>query len=209
MRVLVALSVVVFLVTFLATPALGAGWFWDTGNALGFAAFCGLLYLTITSNRQVDVQAHQALSYGILFVAIAHAFWFLLGDAAVIEFARPGAPDYMWFGIISIFLLGILIIVALVPDRLRVHRDYLVFKSWHRVVALASIASATYHIVASGFYLHAWYQAVLFVSVAIVVSIGRVYWSRLGQMPVVTNTAYILVCTVFGGLFVVVRNLQF
>jgi len=186
---------------------MGAGWFWDSGNALGFSAFGGLLYLTITSNRRLDVRAHQVLGYGVLFVAIAHAFWFLLGDAAMTEFLKPGAPDYMWLGVVSLLLLGVLMTVALVPDRIRVHKNYPAFKYWHRVVAIATIASATYHIVVSNFYLGRWYQAVLFVLITIAVSVGRAYWIKLGQLPIATNVAYIFVTVVFGALFVGIRNL--
>lgn len=207
MKALFATLAAVFAVTFLATPTMGAGWFWDTGNALGFAAFGGLLYLTITSNRRLDVRAHQVLGYGVLLVAIAHAFWFLLGDAAVTEFLRPGAPDYMWLGVVSLLLLGVLMTVALVPDRMRVHKTYPAFKYWHRVVAVATVASATYHIVVSNFYLGTWYQAVLFVLVTVAASFGRAYWIKLGQLSIATNLAYVLVSAVLGAFFVAVRNL--
>jgi hypothetical protein len=56
MKALLATFAAVFLLTFIATPTMGAGWFWDAGNALGFAAFAGLLYLTITSSRRLDVR---------------------------------------------------------------------------------------------------------------------------------------------------------
>lgn len=207
MKALVATLAVVFLITFLAAPTMGAGWFWDSGNALGFAAFGGLLYLTITSNRRLDVRAHQVLGYGVLVVAIAHAFWFLLGDAAMTEFLKPGAPDYMWLGVVSLLLLCVLMTVALVPDRLRVHKTYPAFKYWHRVIAIATIVSATYHIVVSNFYLGTWYQDVLFVFAAIAASIGRAYWIKLGQLPIATNLAFVSVSIVFGALFVAVRNL--
>jgi hypothetical protein len=207
MKALLATLAAVFLITFLAAPTMGAGWYWDTGNALGFSAFGGLLYLTITSNRRLDVRAHQVLGYGVLIVAIAHAFWFLLGDAAMTEFLKAGAPDYMWLGVVSLLLLGVLMTVALVPDRMRVHKSYPAFKYWHRVIAIATIASATYHIVVSDFYLGAWYQGVLFVLLAIGASIGRAYWIKLGQLPIATNVAYVLVSVVFGALFVAVRNL--
>jgi hypothetical protein len=207
MKALLATLAAVYLITFLAAPTMGAGWYWDSGNALGFSAFGGLLYLTITSNRRLDVRAHQVLGYGVLIVAIAHAFWFLLGDAAMTEFLKVGAPDYMWLGVVSLLLLGVLMTVALVPDRMRVHKSYPGFKYWHRVIAIATIASATYHIVVSNFYLGAWYQGVLFVLLAIGASIGRAYWIKLGQLPIATNVAYILVSVVFGALFVAVRNL--
>ncbi|MGI9204656.1 MAG: ferric reductase-like transmembrane domain-containing protein [Woeseiaceae bacterium] len=207
MKALVATLAVVFVVTFLAAPTMGAGWFWDTGNAIGFAAFGGLLYLTITSVRRLDVRAHQVLGYGVLLVAVAHAFWFLLGDAAAIEFMKPGAPDYMWLGLVCLVSLGVLITVALVPDRFRLHNDYSSFKYWHRVVAIVTLASGTYHILVSNFYLGAWYQATLFIMIVIAVASARSYWARLGQIKIVSNVTYLFVSGLFGMLFVAIRNL--
>jgi hypothetical protein len=52
MKSLLATFAAVFQITFLAAPTMGAGWFLDTGNAIGFAAFGGLLYLTVTGIGQ-------------------------------------------------------------------------------------------------------------------------------------------------------------
>ena len=207
MKVLCATFAAVFLVTFLAAPAMGGGWFWDAGNALGFAAFAGLLYLTVTSARRIDVRAHQVLGYAVLFVAVAHAFWFMLGDAAVVEFLKVGAPDYMWHGIVSMLLLGILITVALVPDRLRVHKTYPAFRYWHRVVAVGTIATATYHIVVSNFYLGTWYQALLFVGLALAVISARTWWMKLGELPIATTSSYLVLSAFVTVVFTAVRNL--
>ncbi|MDH3439907.1 MAG: hypothetical protein OEM63_04080 [Gammaproteobacteria bacterium] len=207
MKALLATFAAVFLLTFIATPTMGAGWFWDAGNALGFAAFAGLLYLTVTSSRRLDVRAHQVLGYGVLFVAIAHVFWFLLGDGAVVEFLKVGAPDYMWHGVVSFLLLGVLITVALVPDRFKVHKDYPAFKYWHRVLAIITIGTATYHIVVSNFYLGTWYQGILFALLAIAVAFGRMCWIRLGQLPVAKTAVYIGVSLVFAVAFTAIRNI--
>ena len=207
MKALIATFLAVFLITFLAAPAMGGGWYWDAGNALGFAAFAGLLYLTITSSRRLDVRAHQVLGYGVLFVTTAHVFWFMLGDAAVIEFMKFGAPDYMWHGIVSFLLLGVLITVALVPDRFRVHSDYPAFKYWHRLLAIITIGTATYHIVASHFYLGTWYQGALFALLAIAVAFGRAWWIRLGQLRLAHIGAYLAVSAVFAAAFTAIRNL--
>jgi predicted ferric reductase len=197
----------VFLLTFLAAPTMGAGWFWDAGNGLGFAAYAGLLYLTITSSRRLDVRAHQVFGYAVLLLALLHAFWFLLGDAAAVEFIKPGAPDYMWLGVAGLLLLGFLITVALIPDRLRVHKDYPAFKYWHRVLAIVTIACITYHIVVSDFYLATWYQAALFVTLAVAVSFGRMYWIRLGQLPIASVSIYLLLSVMLTAAFAAVRNL--
>ena len=206
-KYLFAVLVSVFATTFLAAPLAGDSWFWEAGNGLGFAAFAGLLYLTITSTRRIDVRAHQALGYGVLFVAFAHAFWFLVGDGAAVEFMKIGAPDYMWHGIVSLLLLGVLITVALVPDRLKVHRDYPSFRYWHRIVAIATIGTATYHIVVSNFYLGAWHQSLLFALLASSVAFGRSLWSRLGQIPIVSPATFILASLAFVIAFSAVRNL--
>ncbi len=198
---------VVFLITFLGAPLMGAGWFWDTGNGIGFAAFAGLLYLTITSNRRLDVRAHQVLGYFVLALAIGHAFWFLLGDATAVEFIKIGAPDYMWLGIVSLIVFIVLIMTANLPDRLRVHRNYPSFKYWHRVLTVVVIAAAVYHIVASNFYLATWYQAAMFALVSLAVCLGRVYWVRLGQIAIASPVIYLALSCALIIAFVGLRNL--
>ena len=197
----------VFLLTFLAAPTMGAGWFWDAGNGLGFAAFAGLVYMTITSNRRLDVRAHRLLAYAVCALALAHAFWFILGDAVVIEFLKIGAPGYMWLGVVSLLLLTILIAIAVVPDRLRVHRDYSEFRYWHRVITVATIAAAAYHIAASRFYLQTWYQVAIFALLACAVCIGRDVWIRLGQIAIATPAAYLGISAICIAVFVFIRNL--
>jgi hypothetical protein len=197
---------VVFLTTFLAAPTMGAGWFWDTGNGLGFAAFGGLLYIGITSCQRPDVRAHQILGYTVLCVAAAHALWFLLGDAAAIEYVKIGAPDYMWLGIAGLVLLFLLVNIAQMPDRLRVHKNYSAFRYWHRVLAVATIACCTYHIVVSDFCLATAYQAVLFIILAAIASFGRAWWVKLGQLTIATPSAFLLVTVLLSGLFTVIRN---
>jgi len=198
---------VVFLITFLAAPTMGAGWFWDTGNGIGFAAFAGLLYLTITSNRRLDVRAHQIIGYAVFLLVVGHAFWFLLGDATAVEFIKLGAPDYMWLGIVSVVLLAVLITTAIVPDRLRVHKDYPSFKYWHRVLTISMIASAAYHVIVSNFYLDAWYQAGLFVFISIAVCLGRAYWIKLGQIAIVSPVIYVALSVAMAVAFAGLRNL--
>ena len=207
MKILLAVFTAVFLPTLLAAPTMGGGWFWDAGNGLGFAAFAGLIYLGIGSYRRIDVRAHRLLGYTVLFIAVAHALWFLLGDAAAIEFIKFSAPGYMWFGIVGLILLFVLVIISLLPDRLKVHKNYPVFLYWHRVLAIATVACCVYHIVVSNFYLATWYQAVLFITVAMVTSLGRPWWIKFGPLPVVTPAAMMLVTLVFAGIFSLIRNL--
>lgn len=206
MKSLLYTFVTIFLISFLASPTMGAGWFWDVGNGIGFAAFAGLLYLGVTSYRRLDVRAHQLFGYATLFLALAHVFWFLLGDAAVVDFIKIGAPDYMWLGVAGLVLLFILVTIALVPDRHRVHKDYGTFRYWHRVLAVATITCCTYHVVVSQFYLHAWYQVALLTAVVIAASFGRAYWIKLGTIKTATPANYLSLTALFAGLFSVIRN---
>jgi len=207
MKALIATLGGVFLSTFMAAPTMGAGWFWDLGNGLGFVAYAGLLYLGITSYRRLDVRAHQALGFAVLFVAVAHALWFLLGDAAAVEFIKIGAPDYMWLGIVGLTLLFVLVTIALVPDRLRIHRDYPAFRYWHHVLAVTTVACCAYHIVVSNFYLGTWYQAVIFVALTVAASFGRQFWIRFGQFPLASPAMLLSVGALLGIGFAAVRNL--
>jgi hypothetical protein len=113
----------------------------------------------------------------------------------------------MWLGIVSVVLLAILIITAIVPDRLRVHNNYPSFKYWHRVLTIAMIASAAYHIVVSNFYLDAWYQAGLFILISLAVCLGRAYWIKLGQIAIAPPTVYLSISTILIVAFAGLRNL--
>lgn len=207
MKLLLATMIAVFFITFLRAPAMGAGLFWDAGNAFGFAAFAGLLYLAITSGRRLDVRAHQLFAYAVLALVLAHAFWFLLGDGAAVEFIKIGAPDYMWLGIAGLVSLVVLVMIANVPDRLHVHRDYPGFKYWHRVLTVVVIASAAYHIVVSNFYLGSWYQAGLFVLISLLAFMVRDYRARLGRIVIASPGRYLALSAVLTIVFAGFRNL--
>ena len=207
MVVLLASFGLVFGLTMIARPTMGAGWFWDAGNGIGFAAFAGILCLMITSSRRLDVRLHQLLGYVVLLLALVHAFWFLLGDAVAAEFLKVGAPDYMWLGVAGLLLLAVLELVALLPDRLRVHRDYAAFRYWHEVLAVVALAAVTYHVLGSGFYLGRWYQVVMFGGLAALVIFGRRWRLRLGQLPIVRPPLFLFVSIVFTAAFAALRNL--
>lgn len=207
MKMLLATLTATFLPTFLAAPTMGAGWFWDFGNGIGFAAFAGLVYLMMTSARPVKLRAHRIFGYGAWLVAIGHAGWFMLGDGAVVEFMKPGAPAYMWLGVASLLLLGMLVTVAVLPDRWRVHGSHAAFRYWHRLLAIATIATASYHIIVSNFYLHTWYQATLFVMLALVAVFVRRNGDRHEYLWATTTRIYAVSTVFFAAAFAVVRNL--
>ena len=198
----------VLLVTLLATPTLGAGWLWDIGSGLGFVAFAGLLHLSASRGRGFDLRAHQSLGFAVLGVATAHAYWFLLSDAVVIEYVKPGAPVYMWMGIATFVSLTVTIFVSLPKYRPGLHGRAATFGLWHRVLALVTIVGAGYHIVASGFYLNTAYQIVLFLVLTLIVLWrGSQRTDRGNAVTRQTWRKYLAIGTLCVLVFASIRNL--
>ena len=198
----------VFAITFLSSPTMGAGIFWDSGNAIGFAGFAGTLCLAIASNRPIEMTAHKILGYAVMFVCVLHAFWFLLGDAAVSDYLRPGAPMFMWSGAAGLILLGLVVILSLMPDRGRVHRSYATFRYWHLVLAVLAVYTSAYHIIGNDFYVNSWLQTVLLLLLATGVMFGRKRLRRSFHPTPLTSAQFLIVSVVLGVLFVAMRNFQ-
>lgn len=188
------------------SPLMGAGWSWDADNALGFAALAGMLYLSSPGEARRDLRTHEWLGIAVLAVAVLHGLWFLLVDAAALEYIKPGAPAYMWTGIGAIVLFATLVWLARLPTRRSAHRTYGSFRWWHRLIAFGGLAGALHHIIASGFYLRTWYQAFLLVFIAAgAVFLRRTHGSRK-QPAQASVTGFLLVSFVGVAIFTVVRN---
>ena len=206
MKTLAVFATAVFLLTMLAAPRLGAGWFWDMGNAFGFCAFVGLLYLSYASARKLDVRAHRLLGNTVLFIAALHVFWLLLGDPVAAEYIRLDAPHHMWAGIMAFLLLNALILIGLPEHRLRIHKDRNSFRYWHRWTAVGTIAGSAWHIVGAGQYLHTPYQWLPLLALAAIACLAfRFGWHNndLGNRP---YWLYLGITLVASTLFVLVRN---
>lgn len=208
----VAVSVVlliaaVFLATMLSSPMLGAGWFWDIGNALGFAAVAGVLYLTLATGPGLNVRIHRQLGYAVLGVATAHVLWLLVGDPAVVDYLKPGAPNYMWAGIIGFLLLVALTLVAMPRVRSRLHKRYSHFRLWHRIIAILTIAGVAWHIVGSNFYLDSLHENAVFVVLIVGVSVGHRRLSVYVNLAPSITRQFLLASAVASVLFVGLRNL--
>lgn len=199
----------VALISFLAAPTLGAGLVWDAGNGLGLVAMGGLTYLVASSSAGsgIDLRAHQVFGYVVLAIATVHAFWFLLLDPVMLTYIGPGAPPYMWVGCAGFLLLVAMMIIGMPQYRLRLHRRYATFRYWHRVLAVATIIAAGWHILGSGLYFSAWYQGLLLVALAAAVCLGDRAWLR--GMAITNSTSIVLVVTAIAlaTTFALARNL--
>ena len=209
MKSLVFTITSVLFVTFLAAPGLGAGWAWDIGNGMGFVAFSGLLYLSKIGGSARNVRAHQLLGYVVLGGTVMHVYWFLVLDAAVIEYVKPGAPLYMWTGIAGFLMLFVLIFIGLPEYRLRLHKRYALFKSWHLGLALFTIMGAGHHIVASGFYLREPYQVALFVLLVAIVLFGDSYLGKREAETRQSSWVFIGLGIFCVAVFAGIRNVRF
>lgn len=201
---LLGVFALVWIVAFLFAPFMGDSWSWDAVNAAGFAAFAGMLYLSLPGQPKRSVKAHEYIGYLVLLLIVAHALWFLIFDAAIVEYLKPGAPDYMWTGIVGVIVATALVALARLPTRLRRHASYDQFRKVHLLLSILTIGLATHHIVASGFYLRTPLQIALFLLVATVVVAAR----PLGPQPPAKTSprAFVAVSVVGVLLFTVVRN---
>ena len=197
----------VFCIALLLNPALSGGWFWDIGNGIGFAAMAGLLYLSLSSHRPLNVTRHQHLGYVVMLLCTVHAFWFLVGDPVVVEYIRPGAPLYMWSGVLALVVLGIFIAIAVLPDRYLVHHDHQSFRFWHLLLAILTLAAATYHVVGSGYYLTSWIQLIALVCLAALSGLSREVRQKVAAIPLVSVASCLAISLVSAGLFALVHDL--
>lgn len=207
MRYLVLIVVVVFLLTFLALPRNGAGWFWDIGGAMGYLALAGLLFQMIPRAHAMMLKRHENLGYGVLGIALLHAFWLLIGDGTVRYYLLPGAPLYMWLGLCALLALVLLTVLARFPDRLRVHPRFQDFRLTHRILGAIVVVTAGLHVILSGFYLPEWWQAGVLVGAAAVFTLWRGLWRRPREVPTGTLTAFAVIGVAAIAAFVIVRSL--
>jgi hypothetical protein len=206
MYTLIVFFAAIFAISFLNAPTMGAGWGWDADNALGFAALASMLYLSAPGGARRDVRAHEWLGYTVLGITLVHALWFLLVDGAAVEYIKPGAPAYMWTGILGALSLFVLIVLAKMPTRQKAHRSHAAFRRSHQLVAIAGILCAIHHIIASGFYLRSWYQVILLAAFAAIAMFGRGIWGRLRQTRRVTPGNLLVISFLGAAVFTVVRN---
>ena len=130
-----------------------AGYLWDWANGFGFAAFAGLIYLSL-QGRQSNLQlTHKHFSYAVIALVAAHIIALLLIDSLVLEYLLPGAPIYMWSGVLALLLLLFIVISAVPGNRKRSFRDVYAFRRWHKPLSWVLIACVAYHVIGSGFYI--------------------------------------------------------
>ncbi|MEM8498517.1 MAG: hypothetical protein AAF542_10880 [Pseudomonadota bacterium] len=130
-----------------------AGWLWDWANGFGFAAFGGLIYLSLQGRKSNLQLTHKDFSYAVIVLLAAHVILLLLKDSLVLDYVLPGAPMYMWSGVLALLLLLFIVISAVPGYRKCSFYDGYAFRRWHKPLSWVLIACAAYHIVGTGFYI--------------------------------------------------------
>ena len=146
----------VLIISFIAGPTLSAGWSWDFGNGLGFSALAGLICLGLIAPKLCGIKSHQWMGYITVLIILLHALWFLLGDAVAVQYILPGAPAYMWSGVLAFVLVVFLLVIALPSYRYRAHQQHEAFRRWHLWLSILTLVATLYHMVGSGFYIRSW-----------------------------------------------------
>lgn len=204
----VAMVVTVFALTFLATFRLGSGWVWDIGNGLGFLAVAGLAIQMFPAARTGIRQRHELLGYWVLALAFAHGFWLLAVDGVVRFYLMPGAPFYMWAGLVALIVLSALALMSHMPERRHWHKSRAAFRRLHRALSVGVIAATGLHVTLSRFYLSRGYQVSLFVLLLGTAALAP-WWMAPGR-PARALRAPVAVFLSCGGLagvlFVLIRN---
>ncbi len=196
-----------FAVAMMTLPMLGAGWFWDLGNAIGFAALAGLFYSSVVSSRPLAVPAHQLLGFTVLAITALHAGWFLVGDAAVVTYLKTDGPLYMWAGLGGVLLLIALTLHGLPEYRRKLHGSHRSFGTWHAWLATAVVALTVWHVIGSGHYLSQWYQGAVLLLIATYACFGRRLAVGSGAVSRSTTGQFILMSAVASLVFALIRNL--
>lgn len=197
-----------FLLAAFPYPFAGAGYFWDFSNALGLAGLAGLVILSLTSSKPLEINYHKILSYIVVFYCLSHALTLVFVDGAVFTYIRPGAPLYMWAGLASLVGLVILLWHAQRPLREKLHAGYQGFASWHRYLAILVIVLAAWHIIVSGFYFQRTYQIVMLAIVCGLALLRPFYASDILSIDKAAVWLYVCTSVVLIVIFIFIRNYQ-
>lgn len=149
----ILLTLIVFAVTLLQAPLQSAGWYWDSGNALGLLGFAGLLYLFIDVGFSRRQRIHQLTSYAVTVTLVAHIVWLWVPDPTIWHYVVWDGPSYMLAGCVALLLVLCVPILALPASRRKWHINHLQFKRWHYWLSVGAIMCSYWHMVGSGFYI--------------------------------------------------------
>jgi hypothetical protein len=226
-RLLLAIATGLFAIAVLGGAWVGAGWIWDSANAVGFAAAALLIFLHFETgaarSRPAPVAAfHARLHSNIALLALAlvavHVLVLLADDAVTIEYWKLSAPPYMLAGIGALLLMAAIVASGYPRPRRWLFANPALFRRSHGVASIVLTGLVAWHIVGSALYLDTRFKQALFVFVLVGVPLWLIRRPDL-QRPLVQaqrreagearrETLYIgLAALTMAAAFSVLRNL--
>ena len=187
----IAITLAVFAVTLLQAPLRSSQWYWDSGNALGFLGFAGMLYLFIDVGFSRRQRIHQLTSYAVTFTLVVHVAWLWVYDPTIWHYLVWDGPAYMLAGSIALLLVLCVPLLALPGNRRKWHINHQQFKRWHYWLSVGAILTAYWHMVGSGFYISDIEAVILLLGTLAIVGAHRykaltpTEVSRLGYIAIV------------------------
>lgn len=168
-----------FALTLLSEPRLGADWIWDTGNAIGYLALGALLYLFLDPGLGPRQRLHRWIGYLAAGAVALHALWLLLLDPTLWYYLSPGAPAGMLLGLAALVLLLGLVLLAAPAWKRWFEPDAPTFRRWHWTLAALVLTGSCWHVLGSRLYVSS-IEATLVCGLALIIVIGQRFrwWPR-------------------------------
>jgi predicted CXXCH cytochrome family protein len=146
---------------------------WEIAQALGLSAVAGCLILCVLavrprtgSSNAFRLRSHELLGWLALAAAVAHVGLLLGTDRQVIEHIKLTAPRYEYAGILALFTLLFLTVLAGAAARQRLWPRHRSFQAAHVGAACLLVVALALHVVTTGRYVHGPVQVAAYVLVS-------------------------------------------
>jgi len=155
MSYVVAASLLIFVATLPSATTTTAALDWSLANGLGYVACLLFVLLCVFGARGAPQGAgyrwHRDVGIAALLVTALHVV-ILLFDPTAWHYLYPGAPTYMWAGLLACLPLLALTLGALRWARRRWPADPAVFRTAHLVWTWVLLLFAAWHVLGAGAY---------------------------------------------------------
>ncbi len=172
---------------------VGAGWIWDTANAIGFVGAALLAFLHIETGAARGRPAPQAAFYARLhsnFAVLAlglvllHVVVLRVDDPMTLEYWKLSAPPYMLAGIAALLLLGTIAGTGYPKPRRALFSSPKRFRRTHRIASLLLMGLVAWHIAGSALYLDTRLKATLFAIALVGLPLWLIRRRALARPPI-------------------------
>ena len=200
----------IFIISLAPNLVQGEALWWEAANAFGFVGFAGLLILLANGySKSGHSHFHRWFGITVLVAMLVHSLWFLIADAAVLEYLLPGAPVYMVLGISALLFCILLTVSSFRKLRRVAYVSTRSFRFWHNWQSIVIVILSSIHIASSGFYFVSTWQwlALGTLSALSFLLPAKPTTARKGEQrqSLGETSLLLIICTLFIGLFIFLR----